>query len=836
MARLFTSGFELNSATAGVEWDFVASSTTVSTAVVRSGTYAGNCNLAGAVRYFQKQFTATSGSGPYYFRTYFYVATLPSAETDLLWLQQSSGSFLHCASIYINTDGTLRLYNYNGSGVKAQVGSASAALSTGTWYRIELKFDKSPATGSQILEGKIDGTVFATASNLTISNAPGTLSVGGNGAGQTATGNFYYDDVAFNDSTGSFQNTYPGAGSVIHLRPNAAGDNSAFTVFPSGSNYSNVDDVTPDDASTFVLSTTNGAIDDYNIDATPGAVGASDTINVISVGLRFSAAGTTNPKPTFVARAKASSGGTVEEGSTLTASVTSWNTNAVAVPRVYPLTMYDLPGVSTTAWTKSDLDVAQIGVRLTDAPFASLEISAVWMLVDFTPVSGTTYFQTLTATGTATPTLSLVTAHLRTLTVSATATPLIARLSSYLRTLAISRTATVSLTRLGQFLRNLSATGSGTPTLLSPKTSSKAISATGSATATLTRLASFFRSLSATGTGTGTLTAVSLHLRTLAATATASVALTRLASYYRSLTATATGSVSLARLSSFFRSLSQSATATAGLSVNRLLARSLTATGSGTPSLVRIASYFRTLIVSATATPGLSRTTAFFRSLTASATATASLTAQRVALRTLTASASASATLTRTGLYVRNLAASAVASPTISRIPVFNRLLNPTTTTTPILLQGGTQISRSLNASPTAVVRLTKGLALRLAANASANPAIARHLALYRSLGATAAGTGVIRMAKSVSQLLMVSAMVSVILTIMLVRNVSLVVERIASPFLSLISSIVTLGGPMFHRQGNLFSRVTRLFHRNGQLYDHNEQPLSTPDDPMTGR
>jgi len=48
------------------------------------------------------------------------------------------------------------------------------------------------------------------------------------------------------------------------------------------------------------------------------------------------------------------------------------------------LTLYDLPGSSTTAWSDGTLDTAQIGYDLTSASTSAAQISTVWMLVDYT--------------------------------------------------------------------------------------------------------------------------------------------------------------------------------------------------------------------------------------------------------------------------------------------------------------------------------------------------------------------------------------------------------------------------------------------------------------------
>ncbi len=74
----------------------------------------------------------------------------------------------------------------------------------------------------------------------------------------------------------------------------------------------------------------------------------------------------------------------------ITPNSTSWFTNSNTVNVMFaPLTMYDLPGASTTAWTASDLDTAQIGYRISTGNTNNVRISTVWMSIDYTYVAPT---------------------------------------------------------------------------------------------------------------------------------------------------------------------------------------------------------------------------------------------------------------------------------------------------------------------------------------------------------------------------------------------------------------------------------------------------------------
>ena len=378
MARISGRGAELNTI-ADVEWnDDVneAGMLALSTTTVRSGTYSLRVQSDGTNRgYFAINFLSSDTDINYYFRTYIYIVAYPSTgELNIIDLYGGG----HRASIKLQTDGSLKLRN-NGT----QVGSNSAVLATGTWHPVELHYNSTNAAGADVLEGRLNESIFATSSSQSL--APVSLLVYGNGFGTASSGaDVYFDDAAFNDASGSFQNSWPGVGEIIHLRPNAAGDNSGWS-----NDYTAVDEVTPDDVTTICESTTLNATDDHNLDATPATLAADDVVNCVQVGVRFRADGTS--EPTIVLRIKASASGTVEESAGFTTPNTSWHTHKSSTyAKVYNLTLYDLPGASTTAWTKADLDTAQIGYRISVDATNNIEVTTVWLLVDHKPAAGVT--------------------------------------------------------------------------------------------------------------------------------------------------------------------------------------------------------------------------------------------------------------------------------------------------------------------------------------------------------------------------------------------------------------------------------------------------------------
>ena len=374
MARLWGSGIELNATGSGVEFT-VASNFTIDTTTVRSGTYSYRSNPSASADNFQYDFATSDQTKSLYFRFYMRVASAPLSVADIFTVYNTANAAK--VSLRLNTDLTLDVFNNEDAAI---VGTGHAALSTNTWYRVELKVDTTTISTTAV-EGKVDGTSFGSGTiNLATGIAKSFL--GSNVAVETF--DIYFDDIAYNDNSGSFQNSWPGEGEIIHLRPDSAGDNEAWND-GTGTTFAEVDEVTPDDGTTHIEENTANAITDFNLDATPAALASDDTINVVQVGVRFASEGGSSSNSTFALRIKASAGGTVEEGSTITPASTNYSTNAPAAPRNYNLTLYDLPGESTTAWTKADLDTAQIGVKLVANDFWEARVSTLWLLVDHKP-------------------------------------------------------------------------------------------------------------------------------------------------------------------------------------------------------------------------------------------------------------------------------------------------------------------------------------------------------------------------------------------------------------------------------------------------------------------
>lgn len=383
MARLWQNGLELNSTGANIEFTGpIGTGGSISSTFKHGGSYsyAITSLASGTAKGHYYQYLSAEGTGHYYFRFYLYITISPSAENRIvIWNDASNQS---TPSIYITLDGSnqLRLYDEDG-----QIGSQSSALTASTWYRVELEYDTTQSAGSMIVTARIDGSNFASSTTRSIAsnNQPFYWQVGGNLASEAQTsGGWYFDDMAINDTTGSYQTSWPGEGWIAHLKPDGTGDNGDWT-----GTYADIDEETPDGNASYIYSNTVNQLEDVNCAATASHLDSNATINVVAVGVNFAGASTT-AVASFKVRIKDNTGATVSESAALTPNSTGYRNNSVANPANYPLVTYVRPG--STAWTKAYLDTAQVGVNCSTGNTNAARVTSLWISIDYVPTSSIT--------------------------------------------------------------------------------------------------------------------------------------------------------------------------------------------------------------------------------------------------------------------------------------------------------------------------------------------------------------------------------------------------------------------------------------------------------------
>lgn len=386
MARLWQCGFELQSVTANVETQIVNGSPTIDTTLKRSGAASLKVSKASAATcYVGQNVGATTAL---FIRSYINITTSVNANARGFCPLVHDDLGDDIVGIGINTDDTLQFYYRRSSDAAFTTsGSATSALTKGSWYRVELYVRKNSNT-SVDFNFKLDG-ISISLGNVTIFDyGDGSVRDIYNGFFFSATGEVNYDDIAVNNTSGSFQNAFPGDGKIIHLKPNAEGDSNTFATQAGGTagsanNFTRVDEVTPNDVTDYNASAVISEEDLFNVE--DSGVGEKDTINVVAVGGRFANI-SADATSAFKLEIEKTTGGTKSQSAAIIPNSTTWRTNASAIPRIYPLVTYQDP--DNNNWTVTTLDSMQIGYILTAVGVQTVAVSTVWASVDYAPYVG----------------------------------------------------------------------------------------------------------------------------------------------------------------------------------------------------------------------------------------------------------------------------------------------------------------------------------------------------------------------------------------------------------------------------------------------------------------
>lgn len=390
MARLSNTSFELNNIGS---WDCNQFHGTVapvtSSTQKHSGTYSMYCNCSNDYAIGDLPIDNT-GVGVIYARMYIYVTAFPTGSTCGVLQIGTAQSLKTLGSIYLNSNGKFGLAYWNG-GTYTYATASSATVSLNTWHYIELKVDGS-GTNTQVVTGKLDGVQFDTktgtgtlAANQII-NVRFGVAVGYPDPNQTCS--LYIDDVAINDANGSYQNSWPGPGTIERYTPSAAGDVNTFATQTGGAsgssnNFTRVSEITPDDATTYNGSSTLNQQDMFKVSGK--TLPNNAVINCVTVGgvFRNSVADAT---AAFKFQIEKKPSGTIASSASKSPNSASWAENDAVSSATYnyPLVLYKDP--DGLPWTPLTISTMQIGYILSTSPATSgyeVDISTVWAYVDY---------------------------------------------------------------------------------------------------------------------------------------------------------------------------------------------------------------------------------------------------------------------------------------------------------------------------------------------------------------------------------------------------------------------------------------------------------------------
>lgn len=387
--RLWSSGFELNSLTAGDEWKTKTGSPVISTSIVRSGDYAMETDATSG-KYVTHRWNSDNDAGPVFFRFYLRVERFPPNGTNstIVALENTGGT--DKIRLRLNDSNKLNLYNNEDS---ASIGNNSGKLDINQWYRVELAY-YAKAAGSDFntnVQAALDGNVFADG-NAVLNNLPAQFGLGCTNDCNPSLKAFF-DDVAINDSNGTSQNGFPGSGRIIHFRPNANGDSTQWNLGrPDNSNhFSDINEIIPDDGTSYIedLNADLNHLDEFQL--TNASIPSDSNVLVVAIGYRANVQNTNNNR--YKLRLKSQSGGTILESDTIvpqdSANYRTNNGSSGNNTMNYLLTAYTKPA-SSNLWTAADLNNAQIGIQNTTATTNWIRATTMWLLVEYTEATGAT--------------------------------------------------------------------------------------------------------------------------------------------------------------------------------------------------------------------------------------------------------------------------------------------------------------------------------------------------------------------------------------------------------------------------------------------------------------
>jgi len=282
--RLFTCGFEENNVTSSTMWTSNSGgvAVTAGTTSPHSGTYRGDTGSTANSSFVRRALASNVTSGTVYTRGYFSSSTVaPSGNIDLIRELDSTNATLAVA-VTLLTTGKLRLF----AGSDSTTADSTAALTANTWYRIELRVLVSDTVGELELRYYLGDstTPVQTLGPLTSKDTnPGAgLNLFQFGKNQSVSGTISMDDIAINDDSGSFQNSWAGPGKIALMKPD--GDTSVFWTkagsTPAATNFGGVSEVpgAPDDGVTYNEDSGTTNVDELSLSDLPAEVTSNATI------------------------------------------------------------------------------------------------------------------------------------------------------------------------------------------------------------------------------------------------------------------------------------------------------------------------------------------------------------------------------------------------------------------------------------------------------------------------------------------------------------------------------------------------------------------------------
>jgi hypothetical protein len=314
------------------------------------------------------------------------------APTYLINCYNSGGTFMFAVQfVWLNASSTRVLRVFGNTTSLLQMGSDYVLPDT-NWHTIQFKAVLSATVGEAYLW--VDGTQVVNVTGLAFTS---TLAadkigfIGDNWTGTAPTGSLWVDDIIIDDAV------VPGIGWQI-ARQGVAGtptDTSANWVLVTGANIQACLSQTPTDTTNVITNATASAVartmvvspfsagqvtTDGQSAHGSGSIGSGDTINGVKTGITGKTSSTSSDSADSV-RLRVPVGGT-----NVDTLLTAWPTSTAAYQQVY---WSSIP-------TYANLNNCEVGVLRGATGTRTHTIQDMWVIVDYTPVTGTIYNNTAT--------------------------------------------------------------------------------------------------------------------------------------------------------------------------------------------------------------------------------------------------------------------------------------------------------------------------------------------------------------------------------------------------------------------------------------------------------
>lgn len=377
MSLVNYAGFE---SAAGVE-ALTTSNVTYSTSVVNSGLYSLRCNPTGinGAKYVLGGISVAGAVvglnlNTVGFSVQFRYDTKPaSGDEEIISVASSTAGTSQSFTIRLNSAGQLVAYDRN----QTLVQTGTTVLSASTFYRISGLVTYS-ATGSYTVS--INGSVELSGTadtNTTFNFASIALGKVTNRNGNTV--DFYYDDLVI-DST-----TEPISYSIGAIHPAANGSTMQWTNGTGASNYTQVNEVVPDDT-TYVMST--GTAGDLALfsNQTMAAAGLTG-VTIIAVKANIRVREDTSTTSSNVVRIKSGATNSSSSARDLTTSVSTSSRLLTTDPN------------TGSAWMESGVNALEFGSLENNAVAVRMTYGAVMVLYTNSPTPPVSGGSTLSLMG-----------------------------------------------------------------------------------------------------------------------------------------------------------------------------------------------------------------------------------------------------------------------------------------------------------------------------------------------------------------------------------------------------------------------------------------------------